>query len=76
MHTLAPQAASEADHGPLSGTLEPLIKVASRHQGGKEEHARSVASELLSQFLSVEENFATAQVRCLVGWLVDECSPH
>lgn len=54
----SPQACPEAERGALAVTLEPLQRLAERHRGGKEAHARCVATDLLSDFLAVEENFA------------------
>lgn len=47
-----------ADRSALSAQCEPLLGVAEAHADGKEAFARSIATELFSDFLSVEERFA------------------
>ena len=46
------------DRSALTGHCEPLLAVAEAHAEGKEAFARSIATELFSDFLSVEERFA------------------
>ncbi|EIE18073.1 hypothetical protein COCSUDRAFT_26470 [Coccomyxa subellipsoidea C-169] len=46
------------DRAALSAQCEPLLAVAEAHAEGKEAFARSIATELFSDFLSVEERFA------------------
>lgn len=46
------------DRNALSAQCEPLLAVAEAHAEGKEAFARGIATELFSDFLSVEERFA------------------
>jgi acetyl-CoA carboxylase/biotin carboxylase 1 len=55
---VCPQNTKPADRSPLSAQCEPLLAVAEAHAEGKEAFARSIATELFSDFLSVEERFA------------------
>ena len=52
------QDTKPAERSPLSAQCEPLLAVAEAHAEGKEAFARSIATELFSDFLSVEERFA------------------
>jgi acetyl-CoA carboxylase/biotin carboxylase 1 len=52
------QEAKPGDRGALAAQLEPLLAVAEAHAEGKEAFARSIATELFSDYLSVEERFA------------------
>ena len=52
------QDAKAGDRGALAGQCEPLLAVAEAHAEGKEAFARSIATELFSDYLSVEERFA------------------
>ena len=52
------QEAKPGDKQTLSSQCEPLLTVAEAHAEGKESFARSIATELFSDFLSVEERFA------------------
>ena len=54
----AAQAAKPGDRGALAAQCEPLLAVAEAHAEGKEAFARSIATELFSDYLSVEERFA------------------
>lgn len=68
----------------LQQQLDPLMRVAKAHAKGKEEYARSIVHEILSQFADVEEMFQTTsgvtteQVRiggiCLSGRRLQLCS--
>lgn len=55
---VCPQNTKLADRSALSAQCEPLLAVAEAHAEGKEAFARSIATELFSDFLSVEERFA------------------
>ena len=55
---VAPQDAKSGDKQLLNSQCEPLLTVAEAHAEGKESFARSIATELFSDFLSVEERFA------------------
>lgn len=55
---MAPQDAKSGDKQLLNSQCEPLLTVAEAHAEGKESFARSIATELFSDFLSVEERFA------------------
>ncbi|CAL8465869.1 g5405 [Coccomyxa elongata] len=46
------------DHNAMRAQCEPLLAVAEAHAEGKESFARGIATELFSDFLSVEERFA------------------
>ena len=52
------QEARPGDKAALNAQCEPLLTVAEAHADGKESFARSIATELFSDFLSVEERFA------------------
>ena len=52
------QEARHGDKAALNAQCEPLLTVAEAHADGKESFARSIATELFSDFLSVEERFA------------------
>lgn len=52
------QNVKPADRSALHAQCEPLLAVAEAHADGKEAFARSIATELFSDFLSVEERFA------------------
>ena len=52
------QEARHGDKAALNAQCEPLLTVAEAHADGKESFARSIATELYSDFLSVEERFA------------------
>ena len=52
------QDAKQGDKQLLNSQCEPLLMVAEAHAEGKESFARSIATELFSDFLSVEERFA------------------
>ena len=52
------QDAKPGDKQLLNAQCEPLLMVAEAHADGKESFARSIATELFSDFLSVEERFA------------------
>ena len=52
------QASSVIDRAAVDSQVEPLIRVAQNHAGGKEAYARSIAIELFEDFLSIEERFA------------------
>ena len=52
------QDAKPLDKAALIAQCEPLLAVAEAHAEGKEAFARSIATELFSDFLSVEERFA------------------
>ena len=52
------QAADFIDRSGLEAQLEPLIKVAELHASGRQHYARSIASDLLQDFLAVEDRFA------------------
>jgi acetyl-CoA carboxylase/biotin carboxylase 1 len=53
------QDAKSGDKAALSAQCEPLLAVAEAHADGKEAFARSIATELFSDYLSVEERFAS-----------------
>ena len=55
---VAMQDAKPGDKQLLNSQCEPLLTVAEAHAEGKESFARSIATELFSDFLSVEERFA------------------
>ena len=55
---VCPQNTKPADRSALNAQCEPLLAVAEAHAEGKEAFARSIATELFSDFLSVEERFA------------------
>ncbi|CAK0731625.1 hypothetical protein CVIRNUC_000020 [Coccomyxa viridis] len=57
MHS-AIEEARHGDKAALNAQCEPLLTVAEAHADGKESFARSIATELFSDFLSVEERFA------------------
>lgn len=62
MHgTAAWQAAKLAERGALAQQAEALVAVAAAHADGKESYARGIATELLEDFLAVEERFAAAR---------------
>ena len=52
------QNAKPGDAAALGAQCEPLLAVAEAHAEGKEAFARATATELFSDFLSVEERFA------------------
>ena len=54
----AVQASSVIDRAAVDSQVEPLIRVAQNHAGGKEAYARSIAIELFEDFLGIEERFA------------------
>lgn len=55
---VCPQNTKPMDRSALRAQCEPLLAVAEAHAEGKEAFARSIATELFSDFLSVEERFA------------------
>ncbi|GLC69098.1 hypothetical protein PLESTF_000789000 [Pleodorina starrii] len=55
------QEAAPADRAGLTAALEPLLRLARAHAGGRQAYARSVVSDLLESFLSVEEAFSAAR---------------
>ena len=55
------QAAKPAERGALAQQAEALVAVAAAHADGKEAYARGIATELLEDFLAVEERFAAAR---------------
>lgn len=52
------QKAEFIDRNALEAQLEPLIKVGELHALGRQQYARSIALDLLQEFLVVEEQFA------------------
>lgn len=58
---MAWQAAKPAERGALAQQAEALVAVAAAHADGKESYARGIATELLEDFLAVEERFAAAR---------------
>ena len=52
------QNAAPGDAPALGAQCEPLLAVAEAHAEGKEAFARAIATELFSDYLSVEERFA------------------
>ena len=57
----ARQAAKPAERGALAQQAEALVAVAAAHADGKEAYARGIATELLEDFLAVEERFGAAR---------------
>ncbi|GIM14327.1 hypothetical protein Vretimale_17212, partial [Volvox reticuliferus] len=55
------QDAAAADRAGLEAALEPLLRLARAHAGGRQVYARSEVSELLEAFLAVEEAFSAAR---------------
>lgn len=55
------QAAKPAERGALAQQAEALVAVAAAHADGKEAYARGIATELLEDFLAVEERFGAAR---------------
>lgn len=53
------QRASAADRTNLAGLLEGLIETARAHENGPEGFARTIAGQLLEEYLNVEEKFET-----------------
>ncbi|GFR43976.1 hypothetical protein Agub_g5120, partial [Astrephomene gubernaculifera] len=53
--------AAPGDQAALTAALEPLLRLARAHAGGRQAYARSVVSELLEGFLAVEEAFTAAR---------------
>lgn len=52
------QNTKPTDRSSLTAQCEPLLAVAEAHAEGKEAFARSIATELFSDYLSVEERFS------------------
>ncbi len=72
------QNTKPVDRAALSAQCEPLLAVAEAHAEGKEAFARSIATELFSDFLSVEERFAAnkeATEQEVIDQLRQVCSP-
>ncbi|KAG2485379.1 hypothetical protein HYH03_015868 [Edaphochlamys debaryana] len=57
----AQQEAAAADAAALGAALEPLLRLARAHAGGRQAYARGVVVELLEAFLGVEEAFCQAR---------------
>ncbi|KAG2445384.1 hypothetical protein HXX76_000006 [Chlamydomonas incerta] len=55
------QEAPVLDRAGLAAALEPLLRLARAHAGGRQAYARSVVGEMLESFLSVEEAFTAAR---------------